>query len=366
MAENSRILNYQYAPGIATYGIDGAQGEKGEPGTSFFFTSYDLSEGRAGEEVIQFLQKVNTNRQLTAYWDAPAERPYVSGDLVLDVAANIYRINQIDGVWQIPQRVARLKQLMLNDFFGHDRHNRIYLKSADGVSGDKINGLDILVSDNPDAHSLYLDSESSSVLRVISEKKDKSGDYNLVSLITKTSSETKKYLTVKYNENDDTFTMESNADVVLNCKSLSVDYVSGGAVKKGSDRYRVAPYDDNIGLIHYSFSRTYISEIGDDFVSIVVPGNAGDGVGYQRIIPDFIKIVRRVGTNVLESIHITDESYTSSVVSGDVQWTTIQYNGLTDEEVTALTTACESKSVSQCRVALVRGVEVVLNYSNQG
>ena len=67
MAENSsRILNYQSAPGIATYGVDGARGKKGEPGTAFFFTSYDLSSPAERE---LFLQKVSDNRQLTSYWD---------------------------------------------------------------------------------------------------------------------------------------------------------------------------------------------------------------------------------------------------------------------------------------------------------
>lgn len=373
MAENSsRILNYQYAPGIATYGVDGARGKKGEPGTAFFFTSYDLSSSAERE---LFLQKVSDNRQLTSYWDAPSDRNYVSGDLILDVTANLYRINQINGKWQIPQRVAKLKHLMVNDFFGHDDMNRIYLRTADTSAGDSsdntVKGLDIVVSDDPDAHGNYADGDNT-LLRVISEKKDKSGDYNLMSLLTKTSSETKKYLNVTYNENTDTFSFKSNADVVLDCKSLSVDYVQGSAAKKGSDMYRIAPYDDNIGLIHYVFSQAYIKEIRNDVLTLAFPGNTGELTDYRLIVPDFIKLYKGTGTDVRESIYFPDTTVTDTSADADgVAWNTVKFKGMDTsalQEISEMYFSDESQDallMQSYRIGLVKGVEVMLNYANK-
>jgi hypothetical protein len=39
---SKKIYNNEYAPGIATYGINGKQGESGENGNSIFYTSFDI------------------------------------------------------------------------------------------------------------------------------------------------------------------------------------------------------------------------------------------------------------------------------------------------------------------------------------
>ena len=58
MKVSQRFHNETYAPGIATYGINGKTGEQGLPGTSMFFTDYSLPG-----ELLQFAQKI-TSRKL--------------------------------------------------------------------------------------------------------------------------------------------------------------------------------------------------------------------------------------------------------------------------------------------------------------
>lgn len=58
MQISQRFHNDTYAPGIATYGIQGKDGEQGTPGTSLFFSEYSLPG-----EYLDFARKI-TSRML--------------------------------------------------------------------------------------------------------------------------------------------------------------------------------------------------------------------------------------------------------------------------------------------------------------
>ena len=51
MQISQRFHNDTYAPGIATYGIQGKDGEQGTPGTSLFFSEYSLPD-----EYLEFVR----------------------------------------------------------------------------------------------------------------------------------------------------------------------------------------------------------------------------------------------------------------------------------------------------------------------
>lgn len=58
MQISQRFHNDTYAPGIATYGIQGKDGEQGTPGTSLFFSEYSILG-----EYLDFVRKI-TSRML--------------------------------------------------------------------------------------------------------------------------------------------------------------------------------------------------------------------------------------------------------------------------------------------------------------
>ena len=75
-----RQINNNYAPGIATYGIDGRTGIKGDNGTSVYFTSYNLEYGSSNEnEQNELLVKINQSKVLSKYVDKPNGRDYEVG-----------------------------------------------------------------------------------------------------------------------------------------------------------------------------------------------------------------------------------------------------------------------------------------------
>ena len=90
---SQRYHNYQYAPGIATYGIDGKPGEQGLPGNSIFFTNYCLSELARAK---QFAQKIADNKLPLDSEDTVLERDYRTDDLFIDPKGEVYKIIDID------------------------------------------------------------------------------------------------------------------------------------------------------------------------------------------------------------------------------------------------------------------------------
>ena len=46
---SQKFNNYDYAPGIATYGIDGKTGDTGYDGNIIYYTDYDIT-GSLGDE----------------------------------------------------------------------------------------------------------------------------------------------------------------------------------------------------------------------------------------------------------------------------------------------------------------------------
>lgn len=91
MKVSQRFHNDTYAPGIATYGIDGKTGEQGLPGTSMFFTDYSLPG-----ELTDFAQKITSRKLPIKTEETILYRRFVNGDLFVIPDGNIYKLIDID------------------------------------------------------------------------------------------------------------------------------------------------------------------------------------------------------------------------------------------------------------------------------
>lgn len=82
---------YTYAPGIATYGIRGVQGQTGLNGNSFFYTDLIMDT-----EYSELIDRITSNKSIIGYKDFTYKRPYQNGDIIIDKYGDIYIITNIN------------------------------------------------------------------------------------------------------------------------------------------------------------------------------------------------------------------------------------------------------------------------------
>lgn len=92
MEVSQRTHNTTYAPGIATYGIDGQPGMQGEPGTSMFFSAYDFTS----KEFPEFAQKIVARKLPIKLEDIQLKRIYVNGDVFVSMKGDVYMLKDIN------------------------------------------------------------------------------------------------------------------------------------------------------------------------------------------------------------------------------------------------------------------------------
>lgn len=107
---NKKINNFAYAPGIATYGGNGAPGIQGEHGNCIFFTSYNLLSGEDLPDLRDAIKEqrlpIRNGEHLT---NASASngvvnitRKYQNGDYFFDSTGTIFRLHDIDKLTRFP------------------------------------------------------------------------------------------------------------------------------------------------------------------------------------------------------------------------------------------------------------------------
>ena len=97
MQISQRFHNDTYAPGIATYGIQGKDGEQGTPGTSLFFSEYSLSgEPDNSSEYREFASKITSRMLPVKHKEIQLKRKYVNGDQFVDPSGKVYLLKDIN------------------------------------------------------------------------------------------------------------------------------------------------------------------------------------------------------------------------------------------------------------------------------
>ena len=91
---SEKYSNSEYAPGIATYGIDGTDGKSGKNGTTVFVSQYSTDEvglSNFGTAILQNLNmSLNDNNKLN--------RDYIEGDCFLFSNGTIWKIVDLNGL----------------------------------------------------------------------------------------------------------------------------------------------------------------------------------------------------------------------------------------------------------------------------
>ena len=331
-----RQINNNYAPGIATYGIDGRTGIKGDNGTSVYFTSYNLEYGSSNEnEQNELLVKINQSKVLSKYVDKPNGRDYEVGDIIIDGGGYIYSLYKMNGSFAL-KYVSVIKNEDSSSFFK---------KVNDRVMINK-EGLDVVSG----SVNVDLIPDSDYPFRVVSvDRNSVDGNYNLLSLVAYSyMSDERKYLNIFYNKEDDSFHFETESNIVLDTSSLMV---KGTDSKESfSDYYKVEPYNDPIGLLHrvYSEARySYNSLEG----SLTIEGFHNNFPNIE-IVPDYIKV------KILDSDYTTktEKLYT-------LDHTNI--NNVDDYFKVDVGDTLKNVDKSKICISLIKGVEIYINPNNQ-
>ena len=95
---NQIYNNFSYAPGIATYGGNGATGAQGEHGNCIFFTTYNIMSGEDLPELREAIQE----QRLPIKNGIKFPRKYQNGDYFFDSTGTIFRLHDIDKLTRFP------------------------------------------------------------------------------------------------------------------------------------------------------------------------------------------------------------------------------------------------------------------------
>lgn len=267
LTNNEEILsqkfnNYDYAPGIATYGIDGKTGETGVDGNIIYYTDYDITDA-LGDDIYNLqalMQKININKVPISSSDIDTERPYKIGDFFIDRNGIIYKLIDIKSgtnynwteYFEICGKVNITDNWKCFEFPGNN--NRLVLNP-------RYAGYDIISGVNPSDVSNYINEQAA--VNIVSKIVDENNNIEMVRLqsIDEVDVEDGK-LVVYYKTSDNTYYIESNKPVVIN-SDLKID--SSNNVNNEYDNYStVLSSNDTITYFKYLCDKLKYDVVYDD------------------------------------------------------------------------------------------------------
>lgn len=253
---NDIVKNYKYAPGIATYGAKGKIGIAGINGKSCFFCTYNIN---ISEELNIVNRKIQSNELLSEYKELTLNREYQVNDIIIDNTGSIYKISTIDsstnklGINPETDKIGEFSKDSDSNYFKLSNSGRLY--------NQKGNGIDFIKSSQANPSEL-LDKNSQYVQRIYSDISDSESNYNLSSYVVQTNDEVKT-LNTFYNKNDNSFHIECNAPIILDCSVLAVND-NDNSYEEIDNYSQVKSEKDNISKLYnlyknvkYYFSSDY-------------------------------------------------------------------------------------------------------------
>lgn len=237
----SKIQNYQYMPGISSYGVDGKKGEIGTSGNCVFFSNiiFDTTSDENQELLQQILTKIKNQQLLLKNDSTTISRPYQNGDYIILSNGKIYEIANIEHINEITGKTFK-------DFF--------ILKGKINNISDINNSInnseqsEVTMSDNGSLvfhHKLNIgeplstDNDNSDYMLRITSDDESNGLVKFIRFLSKYDIENDAYLNFYYDINKDAFFMDSNHPVFFNTPSLTI---------KGSSN---SVYDDYSSVVTY-------------------------------------------------------------------------------------------------------------------
>ena len=204
MQISQRFHNDTYAPGIATYGIQGKDGEQGTPGTSLFFSEYSLPG-----EYLDFARKITSRMLPVKHKEIQLKRKYVNGDQFVDPSGQVYLLKDINQLIIDINNGTNLEQGIL-EYIG--KFNSI--KNSDIFNDNSNSGI-------LRAHKFIISDDSKTatgngLLTVSHINKDTDNDINFINLESLYSGQHDMNLDIKFSKKYNGFMISSKYPIYLN------------------------------------------------------------------------------------------------------------------------------------------------------
>ena len=206
MQISQRFHNDTYAPGIATYGIQGKDGEQGTPGTSLFFSEYSLPG-----EYLDFTKKITYRMLPVKNEQIQLKRKFVNGDQFVDPTGKVYLlmdINQlIRDINNGTNQTWSNKKLKYIGKFNSTNNSDIF---SDTNNSGTLRAHKFIISDDSKTTT------GSGLLTVSHINKDTDNDINFINLESLYSGQHDMNLDIKFSKKYNGFMISSKYPVYLN------------------------------------------------------------------------------------------------------------------------------------------------------
>lgn len=211
---SQKFNNYNYAPGIATYGVDGKTGIAGNDGNNIYFTDCDLINDTDNKNLNDLAELLRGNYLPVKGSTTVITRSYKNDDLFFDQNGIIYKLKDINsllgsGTKDVYGRYFGIAgKISIADYDGYfnKENNRLILNSS------VFSGFDIITSPN-----LSTNIDDNAVVNIISNNIDENDNIELVKMQSIDNVDIEDgNLDVYYKTTDNAYYLESNMPIVIN------------------------------------------------------------------------------------------------------------------------------------------------------
>lgn len=206
MQISQRFHNDTYAPGIATYGIQGKDGEQGTPGTSLFFSEYSLPG-----EYLDFARKITSRMLPVKNEQIQLKRKFVNGDQFVDPTGKVYLLMDINQLIRDINNGTNQKQsnekLKYIGKFNSTNNSDIF---SDTNNSGTLRAHKFIISDDSKTAT------GNGLLTVSHINKDTDNDINFINLESLYSGQHDMNLDIKFSKKYNGFMISSKYPVYLN------------------------------------------------------------------------------------------------------------------------------------------------------
>ena len=214
---SEKYHNYDYAPGIPTYGIDGKDGKSGMNGISLFVCQHDITNDVGLKE---FGKAILQNLDMSLGGAVKINRDYIEGDSFLFTNCEIWKIKDIVEL----KKIAAINQLTTDNFSQYlERVGRINMTTTtDGIitNGDRllldntrykgfvINNAGLSNNELPDIEAPFT---------IMSNDTDNDDNIQFIDLKSIFSNATDSELKIYYDTNTKAYHIYSDRPILFDC-----------------------------------------------------------------------------------------------------------------------------------------------------
>ena len=250
---SQKFNNYNYAPGIATYGIDGKTGQAGTDGNNIYFTDCNLLTDT--DKDLKILAELIANNYLPVKGSTTQiNRSYKNNDLFFDYNGIIYQLTNIDdlignkdigGVYSDYFNIAgKINIADVSNIFEWVG-DRMVLNSS------TYSGYDVVTINNPSNAENYINKDA--VVNIISDNVNENSNIEMIKLQSIDDVDIEDgNLSVYYKTTENAFYLDSNKPIVIN-----------GDVKLNNDNNTNNEYDNFSTILTSNDTVTYFKHICD-------------------------------------------------------------------------------------------------------